>query len=318
MLKFIKENYKTIITLILTPFIFIILFKICIKYLPGEIIGTIDGWLGFFGGYIGILGAVGAIWYQKNLDSKNDIEKINLYNSYITKRLFEILERNSISLIENFLNNFGLKVSEDKKENSIKNKNIYKIKKDFEILNKDVINSNLSIILSDKNFISLLILVNKLDDLKHYITLLEENKILNNIAEQLVNIINTNLIKNKKKYDLYTKLKEELYFIERLLFDLEITAILGRLNLKNRDVPQKYKFLVERIITTLNKKDITNLDILKCYRECLYELKDIIFNMTNNNFIQTYNCYYYHQTVLDLTNTILDIYIIIEKLKSTK
>jgi hypothetical protein len=318
MLGFIKKNWKIVLILALFPIIFIGILKLCIKYLPGEMIGSIDGWLGFLGGYFGVLGAVGAIWYQKNLDLKNDIEKIELYSSYITQELFKILEKNSISLIDNFLNKFGSEDNTNKKNNHLKNKEIYKIKKDFEIINKDIVNSNLSIILSNKKFIFLLILINKLDDLQYYITLLEENKSMNNIHKQLIDIIDTKLYENKEKYTLYIKLKEELWFIERLLFKLEINIFKKPLNLKNKDILPKYKFLVNDIIRTFNKKNITNFDILKCYRGCLYELNNIIFNMLDNNFIQTDNCWYYYQKVLNLINSILDIYLIIEKLKSTK
>lgn len=318
MLELIKKNWRILLSLLSFPIIFIGILKICIKYLPGEMIGSIDGWLGFLGGYFGVLGAIGAIWYQKNLDLKKDIEKIELYSNYITQELFKILEKNSISIVENFLDTFESENDTNKKNNYLKNKEIYKIKKDFEIINKDVVNSNLSIILSDKKFIFLLILINKLDDLQYYITLLEENKNMNNIHKQLIDIIDTNLIKNKEKYTLYIKLEEELWFIENLLLKLQINILKKPLILKNKDISPKYKFLVNDIIRTFNKKDITNLDILNCYKMCLYELDHIIFNMSNNDFIQTYNCWRYYQKVLNLIDVILDIYLIVEKLKSTK
>mgnify|MGYP000665882785 FL=1 len=49
MLGFIKKNWKIVLILALFPIIFIGILKLCIKYLPGEMIGTIDGWLGFLG-----------------------------------------------------------------------------------------------------------------------------------------------------------------------------------------------------------------------------------------------------------------------------
>ena len=101
MLKIIKENYKTIITLILTPFIFIILFKICIKYLPGEIIGTIDGWLGFLGGYIGVLGAVGAVWWQLESEKKQKNLQYKIFLEYLLKIINNNLDINISSILLN-------------------------------------------------------------------------------------------------------------------------------------------------------------------------------------------------------------------------
>lgn len=44
MLGFIKKNWKIVLILALFPIIFIGILKLCIKYLPGEMIGTIR-WL---------------------------------------------------------------------------------------------------------------------------------------------------------------------------------------------------------------------------------------------------------------------------------
>lgn len=79
MLGFIKKNWKIVLILALFPIIFIGILKLCIKYLPGEMIGTIDGWLGFLGGYFGVLGAIGTFWWQLNEEKKSEIKGLLFY-----------------------------------------------------------------------------------------------------------------------------------------------------------------------------------------------------------------------------------------------
>lgn len=75
MWSFFKKNYRIIVILIFIPFLVIGILKICLKYLPGETIGTADGWLGFLGGYFGILGALFSVWWQLNEINKNERRK---------------------------------------------------------------------------------------------------------------------------------------------------------------------------------------------------------------------------------------------------
>lgn len=96
MLGFIKKNWKILLILSLFPIIFIVILKGCVRYLPGEMIGTIDGWLGFLGGYFGVLGAVGAVLYDRYL---KNIEEKNKYKNCL-KYLLKIIEEN-IKLVKN-------------------------------------------------------------------------------------------------------------------------------------------------------------------------------------------------------------------------
>lgn len=72
MLELIKKNWRILLSLLSFPIIFIGILKICIKYLPGEMIGSIDGWLGFLGAYFGVLGAIGTVWWQLENDRKQE------------------------------------------------------------------------------------------------------------------------------------------------------------------------------------------------------------------------------------------------------
>lgn len=68
--KFILENKKILFLFLLFPFIFFPLI-----FISGEKF-TLDGWFGFIGGYFGIIGAVGAVWWQLNEEKKREKEEI--------------------------------------------------------------------------------------------------------------------------------------------------------------------------------------------------------------------------------------------------
>ena len=86
MIKFIKNYWIKIllvILLILFPFIFPGILHLVYKYLPGEIIGTADGWLGFLGAYFGIIIAIWGIWWQLNEEKrKQQLGSLKLYQYY--------------------------------------------------------------------------------------------------------------------------------------------------------------------------------------------------------------------------------------------
>lgn len=83
------------------PITMIPLLKTIIFYLPGTIIGSIDGWLGFLGGYTGSLVALGGIWWQINHQKKEaTIEKLDKQkkeeNEYVEllKYILRLIEKN--------------------------------------------------------------------------------------------------------------------------------------------------------------------------------------------------------------------------------
>lgn len=304
MLGFIKKNWKIVLILALFPIIFIGILKLCIKYLPGEMIGTIDGWLGFLGGYLGVLGAVGAIWYQKNLDTKVAIKNIEIYSDYIYKTLYSRLESNSIKIITTFIPLSNIKIDED----------IYKLKNDFNIINSEIINSNLEIILSNDKFFPLLSLKDELNDFFYYINLLEENKLSKDSFYELI----SNIRKEFAKYPNSNIIIENLISLDSILMDLKSNIFLEPLNFKRKDLSNYLSSLVDEITKVFANDKKTILDVLKCYQTCIYNLDSIVTLVTISNDSEiNRKLQYYYNINLRLINTIIAIYEDIDKLKST-
>lgn len=304
MLGFIKKNWKIVLILALFPIIFIGILKLCIKYLPGEMIGTIDGWLGFLGGYLGVLGAVGAIWYQKNLDTKVAIKNIEIYSDYIYKTLYSRLESNSIKIITTFIPLSNIKIDED----------IYKLKNDFNIINSEIINSNLEIILSNDKFFPLLSLKDELNDFFYYINLLEENKLSKDSFYELI----SNIRKEFAKYPNSNIIIENLISLDSILMDLKSNIFLEPLNFKRKDLSNYLSSLVDEITKFFANDKKTILDVLKCYQTCIYNLDSIVTLVTISNDSEiNRKLQYYYNINLRLINTIIAIYEDIDKLKST-
>lgn len=107
MKKFIKNYSKiiSIILLILFPIIFIGILKIFIKFAPGEMIGSIDGWLGFLGGYFGVIGTIGAVWWQLNESKKaQSLGSLKIYEYYFDRFLLDLHKDFSVKkMVENLL-----------------------------------------------------------------------------------------------------------------------------------------------------------------------------------------------------------------------
>lgn len=305
MKKFFKSKISIIILLLSFPIIFILIFKLCIKYLPGEMIGSIDGWLGFLGGYFGVLGAVGAIWYQKKLDNLDAINSINLYTNYIVENLSNKLEEHCIP----FLTVFATLKDYDE---SYKIEEIAKRKRDFNIINTDIINSNLSLILSNKKFTILLNLKEKLDNLNYYIMKLEEDTTKGDI---------TSLLDDLDKYNkiipgYFSEQKKELECLRYILSRLNASYYMDFLNFEEEEIVSKYKFIIQDAMKNFNNKDKINLNILKCYENCISNTAKIIILI--NEKIKVRKFYYYNYNLLNLINILATIYEDIEKLKSTK
>lgn len=81
----LKKKWKLIGGLLFFPLVFIVILKICVRVLPGEMIGTIDGWLGFLGGYFGVLGAILAVYLQLSEEKTAEIQGLLLYIKNILK-----------------------------------------------------------------------------------------------------------------------------------------------------------------------------------------------------------------------------------------
>lgn len=303
MLGFIKKNWKMVLTLSLFPIIFIGI----LEYFSEEI--TVDGWLGFIGGYFGILGAVGAIWYQKSLDNEAAIKSMELYTNYIVESLFYKLENEYIFLITTFATLDGYNESYEIGE-------ITKRKKDFNIINTDIINSNLSIILSSQKFIILLSLKEKLDNLNYYVMKLEENNTKGDIYYPLIASIDEILKNNDLVPESLAEIVEELRDLNFILFNLNIGYFTKSIKFDEK-ITAKYKYLVSNIIKAFNNKNKTNLDLLKCYEQCIGNIARIIFLINRKFQLKTSEYYYYMYNLLNLINIMINIYKDIEKLKST-
>lgn len=78
--KITSGNYKIILLFISFPFLFLLLIPIFRDRF------TLDGWFSFLGGYVGVGGAVGTVWWQLNEEKKKkEQEKIEEeYKSLIT------------------------------------------------------------------------------------------------------------------------------------------------------------------------------------------------------------------------------------------
>lgn len=83
-----KKKYTYGVLLIfLIPTTMVSLLKNILLYMPGTMIGSIDGWLGFLGGYIGSLLALSGIWLEIKY---NEIKQNKNFKNYI----FEIINWN--------------------------------------------------------------------------------------------------------------------------------------------------------------------------------------------------------------------------------
>lgn len=303
MLEFIKKNLKVILVLLSIPIIFIGI----LEYFSEEI--TVDGWLGFLGGYFGILGAVGAIWYQKSLDNEAAIKSMELYTNYIVESLFHKLENDYIFLITTFATLDGYNEFYEIGE-------ITKRKKEFNIINTDIINSNLSIILSNQKFIILLSLKEKLDDLNYYVMKLEENITKGDIYYPLMDSIDEILRNNDLVSESLAEIVQEFRDLSFILLKLNIGYFTKSIKF-DEEITSKYKYLVSNIIKAFDNKNKTNLNLLKCYEHCIGNIARII-SLINEKFqLKTSEYCYYMYNLLNLINVMIGIYKDIEKLKST-
>lgn len=73
-MEFIKNHWKKIIVILVFPLIFPCILHIAYKYLPGQTIGTVDGWIGFLGAYFGVIGAIAIVWWQ-HIENKKQLEE---------------------------------------------------------------------------------------------------------------------------------------------------------------------------------------------------------------------------------------------------
>lgn len=86
MIKEIKKHWKEVLFLILgVPIIFISITYFLFDILPGNKIIEKNDWIGFAGSYLGIIGAVGAVWWQMRKEENDEIKGLLCYIKDILK-----------------------------------------------------------------------------------------------------------------------------------------------------------------------------------------------------------------------------------------
>lgn len=129
-MEFIKNHWKKIIVILVFPLIFPWILHIAYKYLPGQTIGTVDGWIGFLGAYFGVIGAIAVVWWQLSEEKKK--EKIeSLKKEVYAVVTFLILFRESCENYFYMLNNYDELNNNNFK---IKSELFYKAIQDTEIV----------------------------------------------------------------------------------------------------------------------------------------------------------------------------------------
>lgn len=287
MSKFIKK-------VILVLFLFLILFIGILEYFLEEI--TIDGWLGFLGGYFGVLGAIFTI----NLENKNkkieEEENLTSYIKYISQELTPVLEENSIEIIKWYLPISyydELRIEEFKIE-------------DFDIIDTEIINNNLFAIISNNNFKHILKIKKDINKIQNYIKYLTEN---------FINKDELNKIEWKEFIKCYHSLEEILNtFCQNIQFyiiDTESFNNSSKISLLtyNKGIENTYLELINAINITISKSNITSVDILTCYSYWLVEMNNLLFYMFLKEKTDTIaKVYTYFKTCLSLTNSLIRIH----------
>ena len=309
MLELIKKNWRILLALLLFPIIFIGILKFCIKYLPGEMIGSIDGWLGFLGGYFGVLGAVGAIWYQKEIEENTALKNLNLYSEYISNKLIPIFEKEFLIILRHYL--------------PTSNYNFYNIQKfnfnKFDIIDSEIIDKYLPLIIANQHISDVLELKVKIKEIKNYMKYLESSLIVRSdffefITEQ----------EDKDFYKYYFNLDEILTILSRNISDLyyeknilEKDVFFNQIKFDKKNIAQTYYPLIDEIERICQKSNVTFLDLLYCYICWLSEFTNLLYmkNFYKNN--QLNNKYYmYFSSCLDFAFAIEDSYKILLNLKN--
>ena len=180
--RIIIDNFKFVIFMFSITFPFILLFLV--KLFSTNF--SLDGWLGFLGSYLGIIGTFGALYWKSNLEKNEKNKQIDSYISYIIKKNKENFDKNFKNL-----NKYLYEIS------SIYTDNDNEIKKySFDLPNfyKNFIENNFEYILTlprGNDFITLYNVLTKINSLtSNFIEYLERER------EALIKIIQTLSIKS--------------------------------------------------------------------------------------------------------------------------
>lgn len=82
---FCNNKYFVAGLIIGAPFLFVLVLKFIYAYVPGEEIGDPGDWISFTGSYLGVIGAVGAVWWQMRKEERDEIKGLLFYIKKILK-----------------------------------------------------------------------------------------------------------------------------------------------------------------------------------------------------------------------------------------
>lgn len=99
-IKFSLKKVTGLISIFTIPLNIIALVKLAVEIIPGSMIGSVDGWLGFLGGYTGALLALGGIYWQLKMSTNLEIEKnkknVLSYVKFVTNYNLEKITKNNL------------------------------------------------------------------------------------------------------------------------------------------------------------------------------------------------------------------------------
>lgn len=163
MIKEIKKHWKEVLFLILgVPIIFISITYFLFDILPGNEIIEKNNWISFAGSYLGIMGAVGAVWWQMKKEENDEIKGLLCY-------IKDILEYNKENYTLDYMEKVNCQAASIKWS---KNEDFQKIKlKDLDLNKAD------KLLLYKHSCRSLIKLDDKIKEIKnsYYFTSEEEN-----------------------------------------------------------------------------------------------------------------------------------------------
>lgn len=213
-LKKIKEYIKRFwynkyfhigILIITVPFLFILVLKFIYAFLPEEKIGEAGEWISFAGSYLGVIGAVGAVWWQMKVEKQKSInEKEQKENDKILNLLNELIFFTSKKNI-----NEDMELTQKIFSTFFK---LYDIEKKYDIIGgnwKNILEEDRKILFSKKldsfyfqtistvkniNFNYFIFIKNRncVHDIYHIIL---NSKVLNDSEKKVINHISFNLVK---------------------------------------------------------------------------------------------------------------------------
>ena len=278
--KFIKTNKQIIVLFILFPIIFLPLTLVFTSF-------TLDGFFSFLGGYVGVGGAVGTVWWQVTRSEKNKLKdelkslllsikyhlEINLLDEDIEDKKFSsfsVLSYTSDSWIHDFYFDMIHSLEEiDMKKYHVE---IFKLEygKDIIDLNREILNFNKHYFFLQKN------LSDKKNTLQNIYT--NGNKECIDIIKNLSDIIYSYSNSNKEN------IKEK-----QLFFNYYLSLLKGNISKISspNDITKKYFYQKLSEIEKINFKEKTNENLKLLSETLLIGIRLVwINNIENKNIKQ--------------------------------